>query len=366
MNSRNRRGSHGPRRIRTLAIVLGLAFFAWPAAGSTVLAAGSSDNETEHGNPLKIALVTDAGGLNDNSFNHLAFVGLTQAQDKLHVQTAVTESKSPADYVPNLTKYATSNYDLVFAVGFTMSQAVGIVSARFPNVHFAIIDAPVVDANFQEVHPANVESIFFKAQESAALVGVIAGMLEKTGRAPTSQNVIGTVGGFSIPPVNAYIAGYKWGARLVDPSITVLVDYANSFGPPAPCAGRANSQISRGADIIFQVAGGCGLGALHAAGLAHVYSIGVDVSQKSADASVILSAVKRVDVATFEVIEALKDGVFRGGAVQFGLREGATGYSVDNFPGGELPHDILAEVRTVERQIESGKLTPPVDLNAVP
>src|SRR5260370_12767100 len=139
MNSRDPRSSRGRRRMRTLAIVLGLAFFAWPAAWSTVLAAGSSGSATEHENPLKIALVTDAGGLNDNSFNHLAFVGLTRAQDELDVQTAVTESKSPAEYVPNLTRYATSGYDLVFAVGFTMSQAVGIVSTRFPDVHFAII-----------------------------------------------------------------------------------------------------------------------------------------------------------------------------------------------------------------------------------
>jgi basic membrane protein A len=342
-----------------------LAILSCLGSWTTASATGSSRGASEEDRSIKVGFVTDAAGLNDNGFNHLIFVGLTRAKDELDIQADVTESASPTDYVPNLTTYATKNYDLVIGVGFSMAQAMGTVSSQFPNIHFALMDSPVIDANGQQVQPPNVETVFFKVQESGALVGVIAGMLENTGRAPTNQNVIGAVGGLSIPPVNSWIAGYKWGARLVDPSVTVLIDYANSFGPPAPCADQANSQISRGADIIFAVAGGCGLGALQAAGQAHVYSIGVDVSQKNADASVIVSALKRMDMATFDVIEALQDDRFQGGVVELGLREGATGYSVDNFPGGSLPSDIRARVKKVERQIESGKLTPPVDPNAV-
>jgi basic membrane protein A len=198
------------------------------------------------------------------------------------------------------------------------------------------------------------------------LWGVIDGTLEETKRAPRNQNVISAIGGFNFPGVNHWIAGYKWGAKLVDPSVQVLIDYSNDFGNQARCAGLANAQIAKGADIIFPVAGGCGIGALHAAGIAHVYSIGVDVSQKDVDPSVIVSALKRVDMATFHVIRQATEGIFPSGAVKLGLVERATGYSVDNYPNERLPADVRSAVKRVEGQIKAGILTPPEDLSAVP
>jgi basic membrane protein A len=359
------RARYRRRRILALGIILWLVSLG--AAGwSSVAAADGSAGESDHEGEFSVGLVTDAGGLNDNSFNHLAFVGLTKAEDELDIQASVTESKSFTDYVPNLTNYAAKNFDLVIAMGFTMGQAVGTVSGEFPNVHFAIIEGSPTDLNGNPLSRPNVESVLFKEQESGALVGVIAGMLETTNRAPKNQNVIGAVGGLSfVPGVQHYIAGYKWGAKLVDPTVNVLIDYSNDFGNPPVCAAVADAQISNGADIIFPVAGRCGLGALQAAGLANVYSVGVDVSQKSADPSVIVSALKRIDMGTFNVIKAALDGEFQSGVVKLGLTDDATGYSVDNFPDGKLPADIRKKVAEVEQQIELGILTPPEDPAAV-
>jgi basic membrane protein A len=359
------RGRYRLRRILALGIVLWLGSFGL-GGWSTIAAADGSPGESDNEGEFSVGLVTDAAGLNDNGFNHLAFIGLTKAEDELDIRASVTESKSFADYVPNLTNYAAQQFDLVIAVGFTMGPAVGTVSGEFPNTHFAILDGLPTDLNGNPLNRPNVESVFFKEQESGALVGVVAGMLETTNRAPKNQNVIGAVGGLSfVPGVQHYIAGYKWGAKLVDPSVNVLIDYSNDFSSPPACAALADTQISKGADIIFPVAGGCGVGALHAAGLAHVYSIGVDLSQKSVDASVIVSALKRFDMATFDVIKAADDGEFQSGVVKLGLNDDATGYSVDNFPGGELPADIGKEVARVEQQIASGVLTPPEDPAAV-
>ncbi len=341
----------GLSRVRFVATV-GVALMLLVACGGTSSPAAKT---------FKIGLVTDTGGLNDQSFNHLADVGLEQAKTQLHIQGDVVESHTGDDYVPNLTHFATLNYDLVIGVGFLMATAVGPVSGQFPNIHFAIIDGAGTDANGTDLKHANVESLFFSEQDAGAMVGVVAGMLEKQGKAKKNQGVISAVGGISIPPVNHYIAGYKWAATLEDPGLKVLVGYSNDFTDPAKCKNIANSQISAKSDIVFQVAGGCGLGALQAAGQAGVYSIGVDADQKTADASVILSALKKVDVATFTAIKGVVDGKFVGGALTFNIANDGAGYAVDNF---QMPADIQAEVDAVKAKIKAGTLTPPADIPA--
>jgi len=322
-------------------------------------ACGGGTSNPSPSKTVKVGLVTDIGGLNDKSFNHLAYLGLTKAKTDFGIQADVTESHSGDDYVPNLTNFASKNYDLVIAVGFLMQQAVGTVSGQFPNIHFAIIDGAGTDKDFNDLHHTNVQSLLFREQDAGAMVGVIAGMLEKSGKAPKSQHVISAVGGISIPPVNRYIAGYKWAATMEDPMIKVLIGYSNDFTDPAKCKGVATNQISQKADILFQVAGGCGLGVLQAAGQAHVYSIGVDADQKDADASVIASAIKKVDVATYTAIKNVVSGSFQGGALTFSIQNDGAGYLVDNI---QLPPDIQAELQKVAADIKSGAKTPPADI----
>jgi basic membrane protein A and related proteins len=308
---------------------------------------------------IKIGLVTDTGGLNDKSFNHLAYVGLQKAVTDLGIQGDVVESKSGDDYIPNLTSFASKGYDLVVGNGFLMQPAMGTVSGQFPNIHFAIVDGAGTDKNFVDLKHPNVQDLFFKEQESGALVGLIAGMLEKQGKTAKNKGVISAVGGISIPPVNHYIAGYKWAACRADNAINVLVGYSNDFNDTAKCRGVANSQIGKNADVIFQVAGGCGLGALQAAGQAGVYSVGVDADQKDANASVIVSALKKVDVAVYDAIKSVAAGTFTGGPTVFSLKNDATGYQVDNL---SLPSDITAAADDLAAKMKAGTLTPPADI----
>jgi basic membrane protein A len=346
------------------------------ACGGTTTTGGSATNTPTK--TIKVGLVTDIGGLNDNGFNHSAYLGLQQAETQLGIKGDVTESHTGDDYVPNLTKYASTGYDLVIAVGFLMSTAVGTVSGEFPNVHFAIIDSNGSDAQGNDLHHANVLSLLFKEQEAGALVGVIAGTLEKDGADPKKSNNISAVGGISIPPVNRYIAGYKWAAEQADPGIKVQVGYSNDFADTTKCAGVANSQISAGADIVFQVAGGCGLGALKAAGQKGAYSIGVDTDQKASDPSVIASALKKVDVATFDAIQYVDKGTLPAGynsgitpsetcssspvscpEFLFSLANGGVGYAPGNV---SLPADVMTAETNLEAAIKSGAQTPPTDI----
>ena len=355
-------------RLRFLGLLAAGVFLV--ACGSTSSSGGSTPSPT-----IKVGLVTDTGGLNDKSFNHLAALGLAKASSTgsicsvgglscsggLNIQGDVVESKTGDEYVPNLTNFATKGYGLVIGNGFLMQPAIGTVAKQFPNIKFAIVDGACTDANFADLKLPNCMNLLFKEQESGALVGAIAGLLEKAKKAPKNTNVIAAVGGISIPPVNHYIAGYKWAAEQVDPGVKVLVGYSNDFNATDKCKGVANTQIGQGAEFIFQVAGGCGLGALQAAGAAKVYSFGVDADQKDADSSVIASALKKVDVAVYDAIQAVVQNKFQAGDNRYSLQNDATGYSLDNnlADGSPLPSDIKAAVDQLAADIKSGAKTPP-------
>jgi basic membrane protein A len=130
---------------------------------------------TQSSGTFKVGLSTDIGGLNDRSFNHLAYVGLEKAASDLGVQTRVVQSNSPSDYIPNLVALAKQKYDLIIGVGFTEIDAVKKVAQQFPNSHFAIVDV----SNADEGGLKNVEGLLFKEQEAGYLAGYAAGLVAK-------------------------------------------------------------------------------------------------------------------------------------------------------------------------------------------
>ncbi|HEX2378942.1 MAG TPA: BMP family ABC transporter substrate-binding protein [Gaiellales bacterium] len=310
------------------------------SSGSSTPAAGSGGS----GKVFKIGLVTDIGGLDDKSFNHLAFVGIQRAKSQLGIDFKVLESHQESEYVPNLQTLAAQHYDLVIAVGFLMDGAIKKVAKAFPDVNFAIIDdAP---------DPAlpNVQGLLFKEQESGYLAGYLAALESKTG-------TVSTVGGQKIPPVDHYIAGFQAGAKAANPNVKTLNDYSNSFTDTAKCKQLALNQISQGSDVVFQVAGGCGLGALSAAKEKGVWGIGVDADQAYLGDYILTSAIKKVDVAVFDTIKQVVDGTFQGGGITtFDATKGATGLGAIN---SSVPQSDVQKVDAQLAQLKSGSITPP-------
>jgi basic membrane protein A len=301
------------------------------------------------GPALKIGLVTDIGGLDDRSFNFLANKGLKQAETELGVEGRVVVSRSNADYVPNLSSLASKKYDLVIAVGFLMADAVDAVAKQFPDVRFAIIDYA---QEALKSKPANVRGLLFKEQEAGYLVGYLAGLLVK--QEAGSRQVIGSVGGLKIPPVDRYIAGYQAGAKKANPAIETLNGYSQDFVDQAKCKEVALDQIGRGARVIFQVAGQCGLGALSAAEEKNVRGIGVDADQAYLGKHVLTSALKKVDVAVFQTIQAVQDGSFEGGTnTVFDVASGGVGLG-EIAP--DVPAELVSQVNKIQDDIAAGKV----------
>jgi basic membrane protein A len=279
----------------------------------TGAAAETGGGETTAAEPIKVCLVTDIGGLNDRGFNSLANEGLERAKSEFSVETRVLESKSDADYIPNLSECAEQGYDLVISVGFLMGEATLTAAKEYPDVNFAIID------NAYEETPSNLQGLLFKEQEAGFLVGFLAGKATKSG-------TVSSVGGQKIPPVDRFIAGFQAGAKAANPDVTVLNGYSQDFVDQAKCKEVALDQISKGSDVVFQVAGGCGLGALDAAKEKNVWGIGVDADQSFLGDHVLTSAQKKVDVAVFDTISKAAEGGFEGGGVSvYGLKEDGVG-----------------------------------------
>jgi len=331
---------------------------------------GGSSTTTGGGNTpaapkAKVALVTDIGGLNDNGFNHLAYTGYKKAETQYGFPEKIIQTQSQNDYVKNLTSAAQSA-DLVIAVGFLMETPLDQVAKQYPNKKFAIVDGcavPDPKTGACETLP-NVAPLFFKEQEAGCLVGGIAGQMEKDGKSKVpnllGHNTIAAIGGLPVPAVTRYIAGYKFCAQKVDPGVSVLVNYSNDFAATAKCKDVAQSQISQHqADIIFQVAGGCGIGALDAAYQNHVYGIGVDADQGYIHPDVITSALKRVDVAVYDAIKNTESGSFTNNIPKFDLAHDGVGYAPVSK---DVPADAKAQADTFASQIMSGSLVPPENI----
>jgi basic membrane protein A and related proteins len=321
------------------------------SGGGGARSAGTTTASTTEatGPALKIGLVTDVGGLDDRSFNFLANKGLKQAERELGVQGRVVVSRSNADYVPNLSSLASKDYDLVIAVGFLMADAVDTVAKQFPDTRFAIIDFAREELKSK---PRNVRGLLFEEQEAGYLVGYLAGLLVK--REAGSRQVIGSVGGQKIPPVDRYIAGYRAGAKRANPMVETLNGYSQDFVDQAKCKEVALDQIGRGARVIFQVAGQCGLGALSAAQEKNVRGIGVDADQAYLGPHVLTSALKKVDVAVFQTIQSVQDGAFEGGAnTVFDVASGGVGLGE---VASDVPADLVSQVNTIQDRIAAGEI----------
>ena len=234
--------SHLARAMAILALVLAAAFVV--ACGDDDDSSSSSGSGGEAtaapAKKIKVGLVTDIGGLNDRSFNQSAYQGLQRAQKELGVDIRVVPSKQNSDYVPNLTSLARQKYDLIVAVGFLMGEATEKVANAFPQTNFAIIDS---SQQAMKSKPGNLEGLLFKEQESGYLVGYMAGLYAKD---KGGKQVVSSVGGQKIPPVDHYIAGFQAGAKAANPDIKTLNDYSQDFVAPGKCKELALKQIAAG------------------------------------------------------------------------------------------------------------------------
>jgi basic membrane protein A len=346
------------RQRRWLLLLAALAALVPAGCGGDDEEGGAGTTTEPQAEAVTAGLVSDVGRFNDKSFNQSALEGLNRAKAELGAETRAIESRAAGDYVPNLSTLARQNFGISIGVGFLLAEGVNTVARQFPDSNFAIIDysvmaPPFTDATKNVETPTNVQGLTFATNENSYLIGCMAAlMVEKQG----GQQVISAVGGLDIPTVSIFIAGYQDGAKACNPEIEVLVGFSQDFVAQDKCKEIALNQIGEGSQVVFQVAGGCGLGALDAAKEKRKWGIGVDRDQSDLGAHILTSAVKRVDVSVFETVKAAQEGTFRGGTdAVFNLENDgvAIGETSD-----KVTQDILDRVEELKQQIIDGEITP--------
>lgn len=315
---------------------LSMTIAALCVAGSAAAAAGAP----------KLGIVYDAGGKFDKSFNQSAAEGIERfkKQNGINVFEAQASSDTQAEQV--LRGLARKKLDLIISVGFSQTQAVQKVAAEFPAVHFVLIDGTA--------NGKNVNSILFKEQEGSYLVGVAAAMAAKSGK-------IGFVGGMDIPLIRAFECGYAQGAKAVNPKIDVQQNMvgttAAAWNDPAKGGELARAQFDRGADVVFAVAGGSGLGVLQMAKTKGKLAIGVDSNQNDIQpGSVLTSMVKNVGNATYDALMMAKNGQYGSGITYKGLKEGGVDWALDKSNRAVVSAAMEKRVNQAKADIVSGKI----------
>lgn len=327
------------------------------AAGQVTLEQACEDaGELEVPEDFKVSLVTDIGRINDRTFNQYAYEGMQAAADCFGFETSFIETVSEADYEANIATTLEGDPDVVITVGFLMTEATLAAAQENPDVLWIGID------QFQEEYPDNYVGVLFREDQGGYLAGTLAGLL-------TESNVIGVVGGREdVPPVVRFVNAYETGAKAVNPDVTVLKTYNESFTDPAKGASDAEQMIGEGADVIFGAGGETGSGAVQAATEQGVWGIGVDQDEYfttfdggEAPGSEFLasSAMKRVDLGVFNNIVRALNGTFEGGIYTLDAANGGITYAP--FHDADIPEDVAARLEEVRQGLADGSIDTGVD-----
>jgi basic membrane protein A and related proteins len=316
---------------------------------ATTEPAGDSDSAPS----APVALIIAQGGLGDAAYNDLAFSGLERGAETLGLEAQPVEADDiVAEGEQVLRRAGDAGFGLIIDLEFSHSEYFPTVAADYPDTLWSFFNLPI--------EGDNIRSVVFKEHEGSFLAGALAAMMTSVegNDKINPEKVVGVIGGTVSEGIDKFISGYIEGANHVDPDVEVLHSYTNDFGDPTTGRTAAEAMYDQGADIVFQVAGGAGLGVFEAAVDANHYAIGVDSDQDALEPGYILtSMVKRADVAVEQLMTEYAEGTFEGGTVlELGLAEDGVGLSEFTETRDEIPEEFLTEIDSLRQQIIDGEI----------
>ena len=296
---------------------------------------------------FKPAVIYDMGGKFDKSFNEGVYNGIKKFEDETGVKVMEFEVTNETQREQAMNRMVQRGATIVLGVGFAQADAINKVAAANPDKKFAIIDVSWLDQ-------PNLRQYAFKEHEGSYLVGVAAALASKTGK-------VGFVGGMDIPLIRKFACGYVQGVKSVGADIEVLQNMTgttpSAWNDPGKGSELTQSQIDRGADVVYHAAGGTGIGVIRAAADAGKLSIGVDSNQNHlASGSVLTSMLKRVDVAAYQTMKDAMSGNFETGVRTLGLAEGGVGWSLDEHNAKLISGDMKMKLDAAGKAIMDGKV----------
>lgn len=304
-----------------------------------------------------VGLVTNVGGIDDNSLNQSAWEGILQSRKELGAWVQHIESVDSRDYEKNIAAFADEGYDVIVTVGFGMSDATIKAASMNPTVDFIGVD------QFQDEQTPGVAGLIFPEDQGGFLVGALAAMMSNTGK-------IGAVCGPDFISSHwqlgeGYQAGAVYADRIMGTATDVFIAYLDNDGDLSSDSERANaarSMVEQGADTIFACNNDLfDTGTLIAAARAGAYVIGADhdryLTVPEAAPRMLTSVVKLAAPSVFELIGLSQNDEFPTGNY-FGDVELAYFH--------ELENRIPAEVRTALEEIKAGLLNGAIKTDVTP
>jgi len=296
---------------------------------------------------FKVALLTP-GPVSDAGWNAAAYQGLELIKAKLGADTALVQTKSPADFEDAFRDFATRGFDLIFAHGFEYTDSALEVAQSFPNTYF------VVSSGSQS--SANVASITFNVDQATYVEGVLAAGVSKTG-------VVGAVGGIELPSIKLFFEGFKRGFLSVQPKGRILISYTGNFDDVGAAKEAALAQIGQGADVLIHNSDAAGLGVFLAAEQGHAYAFGVFTNQNNVAPDVVLaSAVTSTPLAFLKIATEVKEKRFHPGMLEFGMQDGMVTVVFNPKLESKIPASALQRALKVEHDLATGRLVLPPDV----
>jgi basic membrane protein A len=299
------------------------------------------------------ALIIAQGGLGDQSYNDLAYAGFKKAIKEAGIEGKPVESKDVVAQASDILRRASdADFGLIIDLEYSHGDPLVAVAKDYPDTDYVILN--------QVRQGKNIASVLFQEQEGSYLAGTLAALVttDTSIKGINDKPIIGVIGGTKSAGIDKFIAGYIQGAKAANPNVQVKVAYSNNFGDPAIGLQMTKAMFEEGADIVYQVAGGTGMGVIQAAKEAGHYAIGVDTDQDGiAPGAVLTSMVKRTDIAVETMVKDYAADKFPGGqTVTFGLKENGVGLSEMKYTKNLIPADILKKVDEAKEGILSGKI----------
>lgn len=345
---------------------LALALSALMVTG--LVGCGSSDNSGNSGEgTLKVGMVTDSGTIDDKSFNQGTWDGIIEAGEKLGIDKNYMQpaGETEADYLTEIQNLYDAGYKFIITPGFKFETAVYNAQEKYTDAKFIILDGSPNDGKDNYVVANNTVAIYFAEEQGGFAAGVAAAVELQTGD-------LGFIGGMELPAVQKFNYGFQQGIAYANEkygtNVTIKEEnivYSGSFSDTALGQQLAAQMYDRGVKAIFAAAGGVGTGVITEAKTRvvngeEVWVIGVDSDQYAdgiyeGDKSVILtSAIKKINEAAYQMIEAELNDKFPGGqTLKFDATNDGIGIPAEN---PNLSDETVAKVNEVLEAIKNGEI----------
>jgi basic membrane protein A len=311
-----------------------------------------------NGSSIKVGLVTDTGGVNDQAFNQLAWQGLQKAATDIGMQAKFLESRQPSDYEMNIDALAAEGYNVIITVGPLMGDVTALKAKQYPDIKFAIVDNAYAISGL-----ANVTSLMFAEDQAGFLAGVLAGSMSRSG-------FVCSVSSLQTPASNRYMLSFFQGAIWqAGPEMKFMNNFINiqtsdnnvpSFDDSTQGKETALRLIGEGCDVVFGIGGDAVSGALLAAKENNMPAVGTDVDQYNTDPDVqsalITSAMKNVDVAVYNYLRTVADGSVQAGISTGTLQNGGVGLAPFHDWDSKIPAELKAQIQEATNGIKDSSI----------